>query len=396
VILLENGLMPALDQGKDPAFLGSLRTFLEKESPPELVRDLDERHEPPLALLARLGDLGYLSIGLPEEHGGQGDEYDIVRFMEEVGYHNLPLGHLVGRTMYALQLLLEFGSPAQQERWIPLLRSGRTVFTVGMTEPEAGSDAAAIKTRAVADGDDYLINGEKVFSSSMGYAGLAMVAVRTDPHAEKHRGITMLLVDPRSPGIECRRLDTLGDWSVGTYQVFYNDVRAHREDILGEPGGGWVVVTRHLIRERAVMAARAVGATRRLLDITSRYVCERQQFGHPLADFQVLQHKLADIAIDLQMARAGLYSLAERMVEGTAGPVDAAMVKTFASEMYVRAANQSMQMSGGFGYTRDFEAQRHLRDSRIYVVGGGSSEVMRNIVARELLRDYRRRAGDGR
>jgi acyl-CoA dehydrogenase len=375
-----------------PDFVAALREFLTKESPPERVRELDERHEPALDLLRRLGELGYLSIGLPEAYGGHGDAFDVVCLMEELGYHSLPLGHLVGRSIYAMQLLLQFGTDAQRERWMPPLRSGEIVFTVGMTEPEAGSDAAAVKTRAIADGAHYVINGEKVFSSSMGYAGLAMVSTRTKAGSVGREGLTMFLVDPRSPGIECRRLETLGDWSVGTYQVSYTDVRVHSDDILGEREQAWTVLTGHLARERAFMAARAVGATRRLLDITAQYACEREQFGHPLADFQVLQHKLADIAIELRMARAGLYALAEGVVQGTATPLDAAAVKVFASEMYVRAANHSMQMTGGFGYTREFEAQRHLRDSRIYVVGGGSSEVMRNIIARELLREPRRRA----
>jgi acyl-CoA dehydrogenase len=375
-----------------PDFVAALREFLAKESPPERVRELDERHEPPLDLLRRLGELGYLSIGLPAADGGHGDACDVVGLMEELGYHSLPLGHLVGRSIYAMQLLLQFGTDAQRERWLPPLRAGEIVFTVGMTEPDAGSDAAAVQTRAMADGAHYVINGEKVFSSSMGYAGLAMVSTRTKAGSVGREGLTMFLVDPRSPGIECRRLETLGDWSVGTYQVSYTDVRVHSDDILGELDQAWTVLTGHLARERAFMAARAVGATRRLLDITAQYACEREQFGHPLADFQVLQHKLADIAIELRMARAGLYALADGVVQGTATPLDAAAVKVFASEMYVRAANHSMQMSGGFGYTREFEAQRHLRDSRIYVVGGGSSEVMRNIIARELLREPRRRA----
>jgi acyl-CoA dehydrogenase len=382
----------SVDNRSTPDFVAALREFLTKESPPERVRELDERHEPPLDLLRRLGELGYLSIGLPAADGGHGDAFDVVCLMEELGYHSLPLGHLVGRSIYAMQLLLQFGTDAQRERWIPPLRSGEIVFTVGMTEPEAGSDAAAVKTRGIADGAHYVINGEKVFSSSMGYAGLAMVSTRTKAGSVGREGLTMFLVDPRSPGIECRRLETLGDWSVGTYQVSYTDVRVHSDDILGELEQAWTVLTGHLARERAFMAARAVGATRRLLDITAQYACEREQFGHPLADFQVLQHKLADIAIELRMARAGLYALAEGVVQGTATPLDAAAVKVFASEMYVRAANHSMQMTGGFGYTREFEAQRHLRDSRIYVVGGGSSEVMRNIIARELLREPRRRA----
>jgi acyl-CoA dehydrogenase len=380
------------DNRSTPDFVAALREFLTKESPPERVRELDERHEPPLDLLRRLGELGYLSIGLPAADGGHGDAFDVVCLMEELGYHSLPLGHLVGRSIYAMQLLLQFGTDAQRERWLPPLRAGEIVFTVGMTEPEAGSDAAAVKTRAIADAAHYVINGEKVFSSSMGYAGLAMVSTRTKAGSVGRAGLTMFLVDPRSPGIECRRLDTLGDWSVGTYQVSYTDVRVPSDDILGERDQAWTVLTGHLARERAFMAARAVGATRRLLDITAQYACEREQFGHPLADFQVLQHKLADIAIELRMARAGLYALAEGVVQGTATPLDAAAVKVFASEMYVRAANHSMQMTGGFGYTREFEAQRHLRDSRIYVVGGGSSEVMRNIIARELLREPRRRA----
>ena len=383
--------MPASHRST-PDFVAALREFLTKESPPERVRELDERHEPPLDLLRRLGELGYLSIGLPAADGGHGDAFDVVCLMEELGYHSLPLGHLVGRSIYAMQLLLQFGTDAQRERWLPPLRAGEIVFTVGMTEPEAGSDAAAVKTRAIADAAHYVINGEKVFSSSMGYAGLAMVSTRTKAGSVGRAGLTMFLVDPRSPGIECRRLDTLGDWSVGTYQVSYTDVRVPSDDILGERDQAWTVLTGHLARERAFMAARAVGATRRLLDITAQYACEREQFGHPLADFQVLQHKLADIAIELRMARAGLYALAEGVVQGTATPLDAAAVKVFASEMYVRAANHSMQMTGGFGYTREFEAQRHLRDSRIYVVGGGSSEVMRNIIARELLREPRRRA----
>jgi acyl-CoA dehydrogenase len=386
--------LPASHRGT-PDFVAALREFLTKESPPERVRELDEAHEPPLDLLRRLGELGYLSIGLPDAYGGHGDAYDIVCLMEEVGYQSLPLGHLAGRSFYAMQLLLEFGTDAQRERWIPRLSSGEIVFTVGMTEPDAGSDAAAVKTRAIADGAHYVINGEKVFSSSMGYAGLAMVSTRTKAGSVGREGLTMFLVDPRSRGIECRRLETLGDWSVGTYQVSYTDVQVHRDDVLGELDQGWTVVSGHLARERAFMAARAVGATRRLLDITAKYVCEREQFGHPLADFQVLQHKLADVAIELRMARAGLYALAEGVVQGTATPVDAAAVKVFASEMYLRAANHSLQMTGGFGYTREFEAQRHLRDSRIYVVGGGSSEVMRNIIARELLREPRRRASHG-
>jgi Acyl-CoA dehydrogenase, N-terminal domain/Acyl-CoA dehydrogenase, middle domain len=173
-----------------PEFVAALREVLARESPSERVRELDERHEPPLELLRRLGELGYLSVGLPAGYDGHGDAYDVVRLMEEVGYHSLPLGHLAGRSIYAMALLLEFGTRAQRERWIPALRSGEIVYSIGMTEPDAGSDAAAVKTRAIADGAHYVINGEKVYSSSMGYAGLAMVSTRTKAGSSGREGLT--------------------------------------------------------------------------------------------------------------------------------------------------------------------------------------------------------------
>ena len=375
-----------------PDFVLPLRDFLAKESPPEVVRDHDERHDPPLALLRRLGELGYLTIGLPERWGGSGDFVDAIHFMEELGRSNLALGHLAGRTIYALQSLIHHGTPEQQARWIPSLAAGETVFAVTMTEPDAGSDAASIRTRGTRDGDDWVVSGEKVYSSSFAYAGVAMVSVRTDPDLPRHRGISTFLIEPTSPGIETQKLETLGDWATGTYRVFLTDVRVPATSLLGELNGGWKVLNGHLVRERLVMAARAVGATQSLLDDTAEYICNRHQFGHPLADFQVLQHKLANIRIELQVARAGLYEVAREEAAGGAAIVDAASVKVFAAEMYLRAANESLQMTGGFGYTRDFPAQRHLRDARIYVVGGGSAEVMRNIIARDLLRGPRERA----
>lgn len=367
--------------------LQGLRDFLARESPPEAVRGQDEEKRPPLELLRKLGELGYLSLGLPEEWGGAGDMYDVTLMMEELGRGNLGLGHLAGRTMYGLQLLLNFGTREQQERWIPQLRSGECVFAIGMTEPDAGSDAAAIATRADRRGTAWVLNGTKTFTSSMGYAGLVMVAARTDPAADKHAGITTFLVDPRSPGIECSRLPTIGDWSVGTYQVFYNEVEVPGAgSVLGELNQGWRVVTGHLARERLTMAARAVGATRDVLDLAAAYALQRHQFGHPLADFQAIQHKLAGIRIDHQVARAALHELARDVVAGTADAADAAAVKVFASEAWVRAADHGMQIFGGLGYTFDAPMQRHLRDSRLYLVGGGSSEVMRNLIARAELR----------
>jgi alkylation response protein AidB-like acyl-CoA dehydrogenase len=374
-------------------FLEPLREFLRKESPPEQVHARDEAKEPPLDLLRALGGLGYLSVGLPDEWGGTGDTYDLVQMMEEIAYHNLALGHLVGRTIYAEQLLLHFGAAEQQSRWIPGFRDGRCVFSIGISEPGAGSDAAALQLKAAKDGDSYVLSGQKIFSSSMAYAAVALVAARTGSRDSGRDGVTTFLVDPKSDGIKCRRLETLGDWGIGTYEVFYDEVRVPATSMFGDLDGGWKVITSHLVRERIVMAARAVGATKRVLDIAAKYVSERHQFGHALADFQVVQHKLAEIAIQHYAAQSALYRLA---TDACPSRTHSSMVKTFAAELYCRAATEAMQLSGGYGYTHEFEMQRHFRDSRVYPIGGGSSEVMRDIVARHILRPFRGEPGSPR
>ena len=376
----------------NPEYIDPLRQFLGKESPPEVVKQQDDEREPPLELLRRLADLGYLTVGLPPELGGMGDFEDSVRIMEELGRANLALGHLAGRSVYGIQALLHHGTEAQQERWIPPLAAGEAVFSVVLTEPDAGSDASAIRTKAVRDGQEWVVSGEKVYASSFGYAAIGMVSVRTNADDPGRGGISTLLVEPSLPGISYERLDTLGDWAIGTYRVFFDDVRVPGDAVLGELNKGWGVIGGHLVRERLIMAARAVGATQSLLDITAEYVCNRRQFDKPLADHQAVQHKLADIRLEVQVAKSALYDVVRQEVQGDAQFVDAASVKVFASEMYLRAANTSLQLTGGYGYTRDFPAERHLRDARVYTVGGGSSEVMRNIIARELLRDHRARA----
>jgi acyl-CoA dehydrogenase len=376
----------------EPEYVEPLRKYLAKESPSDVVRRQDDERKPPLDLLRGLGNLGYLTAGLPEAWGGFGTFVDATRIMEEVGRANLALGHLAGRSVYGIQSLIHFGSDEQQQRWIPPLSKGEIVFAIALTEPDAGSDASAIRTRATRDGEEWVVSGEKVFSSSFEYAGVAMTSVRTNPNDLGRSGISTILIEPTTSGITWQRLETLGDWAIGTYRVFFDDVRVPANAVLGEVNHGWDVIGSHLARERLIMAARAIGATQSLLDETADYVCNRQQFGKPLSEHQAVQHKLADIRLEVQVARSALYDVAREEADGGAEFVSAASVKVFASEMYLRAANSCLQMTGGYGYTRDFPAERHLRDARVYVIGGGSSEVMRNIIAREVLREPRSRA----
>jgi acyl-CoA dehydrogenase len=362
-----------------------LRDFLADVAPPDRVRRDDEAHEPPLDLLRELGRLGYLCVGLPPAYGGEGGMLEMVEVMEELGRHYLGLGQLVGRVMYAGQLLVTLGSAAQQDRWLPALARGEAIFSISFTEPDAGSDLSALRTTATAGPEGFVINGQKVFSSSFGYADIGLLLARTDPQATGRDGLTAFLVDPRSPGIEARALTTLGDWTNRTYEVFYTGTVIPADNVLGEPGGGWAVARAHLARERLMMAARAIGATAAVLEQTADFVSTRTQFGHPLAQFQVVRHKLADISIDLLMARAGLYEVTRAATSAPAAS-DAARVKIYASELYARAAATALQLHGGAGYTRDLPLQRHVRDAPMYVIGGGSAEVLRDVVSRDLLR----------
>ncbi|HEY1628184.1 MAG TPA: acyl-CoA dehydrogenase family protein [Streptosporangiaceae bacterium] len=363
-----------------------IRDFLLTESPPDLVRRQDEGKSPPLELLRQLGSLGYLGVGMPEKWGGSGDMVDVTIMMEELGRYNQGLAHLVGRTMYGLQLLVTVGTTEQQEMWIPRLLSGECVLAIGMTEPNAGSDAAAIQTRAVLEGDAWRVNGTKVFTSSAAYADVVLLAARTGSTSERHSGVTTFLADARSEGIQTSLIDTIGYWSVGVYEVRWTDVLVPVKSVLGDVGDGWRVLRGHLVRERLTIAARAVGAMTEILELAVKYAKEREQFGSAIASFQAVQHKLADIRIDLQIARSALYNLADQVVAGQADPTDAAVVKTFASEAWVRCADRGMQIFGGYGYTYEFPIQRHFRDSRVALVGGGTSEIMRNMIARRLIR----------
>ena len=362
-----------------------LRAFLVDAASPDRVRRDDEEHNPPLDLLRELGRLGYLCVGIPAEYGGAGGMLEMVEVMEELGRHYLGLGQLAGRVMYAEQLLVTLGRADQKDRWLPGLAAGDVIFSISFTEPDAGSDLSALRTRATPVEGGFVVNGQKVFSSSFGYADVALLLARTEPHSSGRDGLTAFLIDPRGPGIETRALTTLGDWTNRTYEVFYTDVAVPAANVLGEIGTGWAVARRHLARERLMMAARAIGATAAVLEQTADFVTTRSQFGHPLAQFQVVRHKLADISIELLMARAGLYEVARRAADGDGAP-DAARVKIYASELYARASTTALQLHGGAGYTRDLPLQRHVRDAPMYVIGGGSAEVLRDVVSRDLLR----------
>ncbi len=364
----------------------SVRDFVRKEIPDAKAREYDHKKLPPLDVFDKMADLGWLGIAIPEEYGGSGlgfVELGIVQ--EELSYGLLELAVLYYRaTVHGAHSLMTYGSEAQRRKYLPLIAAGKFKSSMSLTEPDAGSDAAGIRTRAVRDGDHFIINGAKIFNSQIDLADRTVLVTRTDPSAPPHRGISLFFVDPKSPGVTIERLETLCFRSVGTNRVTYENVRVHQDDLLGTFNGGWRHLMTNLNKERFSLAAQVTGAAQAALDCAIKYATDRVQFGQPIAKFQVIQHKLADMQMAVHVARLLTYDLARRLDAGVECRKEASIAKVAASEAYFRVADEGMQILGGYSMTPDFQMERHYRDSRLMRIGGGSSEVMRNSIAKDL------------
>ena len=253
-----------------------------------------------------------------------------------------------------------------------------------LTEPESGSDAASLKTTARRDGETFVLRGQKMFTSAMDVSDVVLLAARTDPEAPKHGGISCFLVDCRSPGIEVQRLETLGHRAIATTAVFLEGVRVPVDRLLGPLNGGWSIITGTLELERLCLSAARTGAAAAAFEDALAYAKARHQFGRPIGKFQAVAHKLADMQVMLDVSRTMVYRFAWLMSQGKADRRDAAVLKLYTAEAYKAIADHGMQILGGYGYTMDSDMQRHFRDSRLATIGGGTSEIQRNIIAQAL------------
>ncbi len=364
----------------------SVRDFVRKEVPDEYARRCDREKIPPLDAFDKMAELGWLGVAIPEEYGGSGLGFvELGIIQEELSYGLLELAVLFYRaTVHGAQSLLTYGSEAQRRKYLPLIAAGKFKSSMSLTEPNAGSDAAGVQTRAVRDGDEFVINGAKVFNSQVDIADRTVLVTRTDPAAAPHEGISLFFVDPKSPGVTIERLDTLCFRSVGTNRVTYDNVRVSADDLLGTLNGGWKHLMTNLNKERFSLAAQVTGAAQAALDCALQYAKDRVQFGKPIGKFQVIQHKLADMQIAVHASRMITYDLARRLDAGIACRKEASIAKVFTSEAYFRVADEGMQILGGYSMTPDFQMERHYRDSRLMRIGGGSSEVMRTSIAKDL------------
>ena len=370
------------------AFRASVRAFMARECPREYARRLDERAEYPFELYEKMAELGWLGLPFPEKYGGSGGSaVDVAILVEELARGMLAAAQVFGAVLYVGGPINQLGSEQQRQRWLPPMIRGELQLAFGLSEPGSGSDAAALATKAQRRGDRYVLDGSKIFCSRAHIADYILVAARTDPEADKHRGISLLMVPRKQPGVHVRLLDKLGVKAIGTCEVVFDGAEAPADHLLGEENAGWKQLVTCLALERFYMAAMCTGGIAAVLDLATEYTRQREQFGKPIGKFQAIQHKLADMYTDLQASRLLTYQCAWLTSRGRAGGLEGSAAKVFSSEAYMRAAHQGMQLMGGYGYMMEFDMQRHFRDAKLMEIGGGTSEIHRNIMGSRLHRE---------
>jgi acyl-CoA dehydrogenase len=368
----------------------TVRAFVEKEVVPQ-VDAWEEAGRIPRAFWRRLGELGLLGLEFPTEYGGAGGDFlSSVVLGEEMARcrsGGVAFSVLVHTDMSS-PWLTRYGTDAQKRRYLPGIVSGETVCALGITEPGTGSDMASITTRAVRDGDCYRLTGSKMFITNGVYGDLYFVAARTGPGTteRRHAGISMFLVERDTPGFTVsRRLDKMGMRASDTAELSLQDCPVPALNLLGEEGRGFHQLAAGLQRERIMAAVLALSGAAQALEDTLAYVRERHAFGEPLAAKQALRHRLADMATEIEAARHLVYHAASLYTAGRDCVTEVSMAKLFATEVANRVAYQAVQLHGGYGYMSEFPVERFFRDVRLWTIASGTSEIMREIVAKRLL-----------
>jgi len=362
------------------------KQLLDDVCPPGYAERCDTEARPPREAYKALAEHGWFGLIIPPEFGGTGGSaIDLAILLEETGRHFEELAMWLFRTLtYGGYAIIRDGTPEQKKGLLPRIARGEISFCFGLSEPASGSDAAALMTRAKATNEGYTIDGQKVFTSGMDISDYCLLVARTSTGAKKQQGITTFLVDTKLPGIEIRKIPTLGQRAIGTTQVFYSGVKVPHSALLGEVDKGWEAVDSYLWYERLCLSAARTGAACTAFDYALDYAKNRKQFGKKIGEFQAISHKLADMKVMLDASRTLVYRFAWLMSQGKATRSDAAVLKLYTGETYKAVSDLGLQILGGYGYCMEYPMQRFFRDSRLAVIGGGTSEIQRNIIARGL------------
>lgn len=363
----------------------SVLALVEKALPREKIQEMDEARQFPFEAYDALAKAGWLGLPHEEAYGGADGSYkDLTIFVETVAYHNAQLASAYLTTVIYGGMQLKYGaSPELKAELMPGVIAGDIRLALCITEPETGSDVASIRTKAVMDGDDYVISGQKCYITCAHVADYLVVATKTERDAG-HKGITLFLVDARAPGVTIRPLKGLGRRMIHTNEIFFDNVRVPASRILGEKNGGWKALMRGLNMERLCLSAAACGNMMKIIDYARDFATERKQFGNRISSYQAIAHKFADMQIMSDSARVMTHRVADMLDAGMSPTMDTAIAKVLATENNSRVADMGIQIMGGAGYMMEHEMQMYFRDARVGSIGGGTSEIMRSVIAKQM------------
>ena len=368
-------------------FRDNFRRFMKDHIEPHYAQ-WEREGKIPRSIWSMLGENGFLCVDMPEEYSGYGvpTHYSLMLIEESAraGYSALSTG-MSCHSEIAAPYILHIATEEQKQQWLPKMVSGEVVGAIGMTEPGAGSDLQAMRTSAILQGNHYILNGSKTFISNGQHADLVVLAVKTDPQA-RAKGVSLMLVDAHLDGFKKgTNLEKIGLHSQDTSELFFDNVHVPKDQLLGQAGQGFAYLMQELPRERTAIAATALGAIRGSIDVTIQYVKERQAFGQAISQFQNTRFVLAQAKID-ELATAAFYERnVELYMQGKLDVETAAALKSFATDMQMKVADNLLQLFGGYGYMTEYPISRFFVDARIQRIYGGTNEIMKEIVARGMV-----------
>ncbi len=377
----------ATDTTEIELFRDSARKFLEAEVLPSYDA-WEKAGILPRSVWTALGEAGLLCVDVPEEYGGSGSEFRmsaiVVEEMSRLGFGALASNVSVHSDIVA-PYIMHLGSEAQKKRWLPKMVTGEAVGAIAMTEPGAGSDLQGMKMRADRSGDHYVLDGAKTFITNGQHCDVVVMAAKTDTSAGA-KGMTLFTVDVTLPGFQRgRNLEKIGHHAADTSELFLENVKVHQDEVLGGVGSGFANLMNELPRERLILAIGAIAACEGMIARTVKYVKERSAFGQPIASFQNTRFKLADLEAQVRVNRAYIENCKEKYDRGALTAVDASVAKLTTTELQGKVADECLQLFGGYGYMTEYPISRDFVDARIQRIYGGTSEVMKEIIARSIL-----------
>ena len=355
------------------------------------VTELDQKHEFPMEEVKQCGEMGFLGVCVPEEYGGAGlDHLSDVLVMEQLARHSSSLASIIdAHTSLGSMPLLIAGTEEQKQKYLVPAASGKALCAFALTEPQSGSDAGQIRTTAVLDGDEWVINGSKAFITNSTYASTFLVAAKTDTEAKGSRGISIFIVPAGTKGLDIGKPEEkMSNRSSYSCPLSFDDVRIPKENLVGELNRGFPLFMQCVDDGRIAIAAVAVGMAQGVLERAVKYSKERVTFGKPICENQAIAFKLAEMATQIEVGRTMLYNAARMSDNKLPFSKEATMTKLYCSEMCVRVCDMGLQVLGGYGLCNDYEIERFYRDAKLLTIGEGTSEICRMVIGRHVLKEY--------